>query len=168
MDHSEHKSGPLLEWEPLGQVDDRIVFDDLSAAKHIAAAAGCGYVPSQDRCIARIRDGRILGGVVYQNYTRASIEMHVAGLAPSWLSRSLLFVAFGYPFLQLGCLKVIGRVAAHNKRALEFDLKLGFNEEARIRDVYPEGDLLILTMRRDECRWLNLTLKNFEVSNGEE
>jgi RimJ/RimL family protein N-acetyltransferase len=94
--------------------------------------------------------------------------MHVASFNKRWLSKSLLFVVFGYPFLQLGCLKVIGRVAAHNNQALEFDLKLGFKEEARIRDVYPEGDLLILTMRRDQCRWLNLTPTLPGAVNGEE
>lgn len=150
------------------QPDDRIVFDDLACAKQIAAAACCVYSPEHDHCIARVKDGRLLGGVIYQGYTGASIEMHVAGFWPQWLNKSMLFVVFGYPFYQLGCLKVIGRVNENNKRALEFDLKLGFNEEARIRDVYPEGDLLILSMRRDECRWLNLTPKHLGVSNGEE
>ena len=69
-------------------------------------------------------------------------------------SRDILWAVFAYPFIQLQCKKVIGRVSENNSRALEFDLKLGFKEEARIRDVYPEGDLFILTMRRDDCRWL--------------
>lgn len=138
-------------------MDDRIVFDDLNAATQIAYATHCVYSPSHDHCIARVKDGRVMGGTIYQGYTGRSIEMHVASFDGRWLSKSLLFVAFGYPFLQLGCSKVIGRVNENNKRALEFDLKVGFIEEARIRDVYPEGDLLILTMRRDQCRWLNLT-----------
>lgn len=147
---------------------DQILFDDLDCAKRIAAAAPCVYSPEHDHCIARVKDGQLLGGTIFQGYTGASIEMHVAGFDPHWISKSLIFVTFGYPFLQLGCLKVIGRVAENNKQALEFDLKLGFIEEARIRDVYPEGDLLILTMRRDQCRWLNLTSRRRGLVNGEE
>lgn len=134
----------------------QIVVDDLMCANQIAAAVSCVYAPTHDHCIARVKDGRLLGGVIYQGYTGASVEIHVAGFDPHWLSRDILWAAFGYAFIQLGCLKVIGRVQATNERALEFDLKLGFKEEARISDVYPDGDLLILTMRREDCRWLNL------------
>lgn len=141
----------------MGKSDDRIVFDDLECANQIAAAAPCIYAPEHDHCIARVKGGRLLGGVIYQGYTGASIELHVAGFDPHWINRNILWTVFAYPFLQLGCKKIIGRVAESNSRALEFDFKLGFKEEARIREVYPEGDLFILTMRRDECRWLKVS-----------
>lgn len=152
----------------MAETDDRIVFDDVDAAKKIARAAPCVYSPRHDRCIARMKGERLLGGVIYQGYTGASIEMHVAGFDPVWLSRDLLWAVFAYPFIQLGCLKVIGRVKQSNSKALEFDLKLGFKEEARVRDVYPDGDLFILTMRREDCRWLKLSPRSrfWEQPNG--
>lgn len=151
------------------ETDDHIVLNDLIAAQRIAAAAPCVYSPVHDHCIARFKGDRLLGGVIYQGYTGASIELHVAGFDPLWINRDLLWAVFAYPFIQLNCKKIIGRVAETNRRALEFDLKLGFKEEGRIREVFPEGDLFILTMRRDECRWLNLSPRSrfWEQPNGE-
>lgn len=148
--------------------DDCIVFDDFHCATQIAEAAPCVYSPEHDHCVARIKGGRLLGGVIFQGYTGASIEMHVAGFDPFWLSRDMLWAVFAYPFIQLRCLKVIGRVKQTNSKALEFDLKLGFKEEARISDVYPDGDLFILTMRREDCRWLKLSPRSrfWEQPNG--
>lgn len=139
-------------------MSDRIVLDDFYAAMQVAAAAPCDYNEGKDHCVARVKDGKLLGGVIFQGYTGASVELHVAGFHPRWLTRDFLWVAFAYPFIQLNCKKIIGRVVESNRRALEFDLKLGFTEEARVKDVYPDsGDLIILTMRREQCRWLNLS-----------
>jgi len=152
----------------VGENHDHIIVGSHSAAKQIAAAAPCVYSPEHDICIARFKGDRLLGGVIYQGYTGASIEMHVAGFDPHWLSRNMLWAVFSYPFIQLGCLKVIGRVNVSDSRALEFDLKLGFIVEARISDVYPDGDLFILTVRRDDCHWLRLAPRGrfWEQPNG--
>jgi RimJ/RimL family protein N-acetyltransferase len=45
-------------------------------------------------------------------------------------------------------------VPSGNKRALHFDKRMGFKEVARIKDAHPDGELIILSMRRDECRFL--------------
>lgn len=147
---------------------DQILLDNLEHAQQIGAATHVHYVPGADHCLSRAKDGRLLGGVIFQGYTGASIELHTAGFDPHWMCRDLIWATFAYPFLQLGCLKVIGRVAETNRRALELDLKLGFIEEARIRDAYPDGDLIILTMRRDACRWLKIAPRSrfWEQPNG--
>ena len=68
----------------------------------------------------------------------------------------MLWITFDYPFNQLGVKKLIGQVPSSNLKALEFDKKLGFKEEARISDVFPDGDLIVLSMRREDCRWLKI------------
>lgn len=152
----------------MAEADDHIVIDDVQAAQQIAEAVHIGYDPARMHCVARMRGDRLLGGVIFEGYTGSSIELHVAGFDPRWITRDILWAIFAFPFLQLNCKKVIGRVAETNRRALELDLKLGFIEEARIRDAYPEGDLIILTMRRDECRWLNIVPRSrfWEHPNG--
>lgn len=60
-------------------------------------------------------------------------------------------------------------VPATNYTALEFDLKLGFIEETIIRDVYREGDMIVLSMYKDDCRWLKLkpqTIAETEYDDG--
>jgi RimJ/RimL family protein N-acetyltransferase len=109
-----------------------------------------------DQCISRTRDGELIGGGIYTNYTGRSICMHIAGFVSDWLNKDLLWVAFHYPFVQLKCQKIIAMVPATNYHALEFDKKLGFKEEAIIRDVYREGDMIVLSMYKDDCRFLKI------------
>lgn len=122
----------------------------------IADRAECRFDQTTDHVISRSRDGELLGGVIFRGFTGASIAMHVAGFAPRWINNNMLWIAFDYPFNQLKVSKVVGEIHSRNRRALDFDLKLGFKEEARIADIYPDGDLLIVSMRRDQCRWLKL------------
>lgn len=133
-----------------------IRFNDPHDAYAIATASGATHNSSVDQCIARVDGDRVLCGALYQRYTGASIGMHVAVFDPTSVNRDILWVCFHYPFVQLGCNKVFGEVPASNSKALEFDLKLGFIEEARIKDVFPDGDLIVISMKREDCRWLRL------------
>ena len=99
------------------------------------------------------KDGQIVVGVVFDHYNRASIAMHVA-VEPGYIDRDFIRFVFGYAFGQLRAKKVIGFVDSSNVKALEFDRKLGFVQEAVIKDASPGGDLIFLTMTADQCRWL--------------
>jgi RimJ/RimL family protein N-acetyltransferase len=72
------------------------------------------------------------------------------------MTKELLWYTFYYPFIECGCKRVTGLVAETNTAAREFDERLGFHLEARLKDAAPEGDLLVYAMFRDECRWLGL------------
>ena len=111
--------------------------------------------------------GQLIAGVAFDNYNVASLQIHVAALpGKNWISKELLHRVFSYPFRQLGVNKLVGLVGSTNADALRFDLALGFRIEATLKDAYPDGDLLILTMTRDQCRWLNITDK--DRSHGKE
>lgn len=104
------------------------------------------------------RDGRNLcAGVMYDLYNGASICMHVAGEG-NWLTREFLRAAFEYPFETAKVRKVIGLVDASNTKARKFDEHLGFKLEATVKDAAPKGDLLIYSMTREQCRYLNRTV----------
>lgn len=134
-----------------------IVFGNESHGHAIAQKAGATYNPAADMCIANVGpDGGLLGGVIYSGYTGSSIGIHMASFDPRWATVDMVWVAFHYPFVQLGCKKVFGQVPASNSKALELDLRLGFKEVARIEDVFPDGDLVVLAMDREDCRWLRL------------
>lgn len=135
-----------------------IVFGDHAHALRIANAAGTLYNPVADQCIARTdADGELLGGVLFQAYTGASIAIHMAGFTPTWANRDILWAAFHYPFEQLKVRQVMGQVPETNAAALEINLKLGFKEVARIAGVYEDGAAVIFAIQKDECRWLKLT-----------
>ena len=81
----------------------------------------------------------------------------------------MLWVSFNYTFIQLGCKVLFGQVPETNSKALEFDLKIGFKEITRIDDVFPDGGLILLAMRREECRWLKLKPRSLkEPVNGQQ
>lgn len=134
--------------------NDIVEFNNIAHGHAIAEASGTYYNPLCDIVISRSVGGVLLGGSVYENYTGRSIAMHTAGFVPKWISRDLLWVSFHYPFIQLDCEYIFGQVPAHNLKALAFDLKLGFKEIVRIEGVFPEGDVIVMRMHRDECRYL--------------
>lgn len=117
------------------------------------------FNPVADVVIARVEDEKLLGGVILRDWNGASILMHVAGFDPHWLTRDFLWICFHYPFVQLGCKKVLALVSSGNLHAIDFDKRIGFKEECRIKDADPGGDLVVLSMRREECRWLNIKPK---------
>lgn len=99
--------------------------------------------------------GNIVGGAVFNNYTRRDIHIHVAGISPRWLTRRFLGECFRYVFLGLGCRRCTGLVAASNSRAQRFDEGLGFVYEGTLRGYLADDeDCLIYGMLREECRWL--------------
>lgn len=135
-----------------------IVSGDPAHGRAIALAAGTNFNVGVDTVLARVDGERLLGGVVYQTYTgpNGSIAMHMAGFTPHWASKDMLWIAFDYPFNQLKCKKIFGTLPSNSIRTLQIDLKLGFREEIRVADVFPDADLIVLSMTRERCRWLDI------------
>lgn len=99
----------------------------------------------------------VKGVIVYEGFTASNCNMHVASdLSGHWITRELLFTAFAYPFIQCGLRRVTGLVPSKNTRALDFDLKLGFTPEGKMRHFLPDGDdMIILGMLREDCPFIS-------------
>jgi RimJ/RimL family protein N-acetyltransferase len=90
----------------------------------------------------------------------ASIMLHIAtDGSRKWMNREYLWFVFYFPFIQLGVTKIIAPVESSNKICADFVEHIGFILEATLKDCAPKGDLLIYTMARDQCKWLNLEEK---------
>jgi RimJ/RimL family protein N-acetyltransferase len=109
------------------------------------------------RCIGRVSsDGRTLMAVIgFDGYNGASVQMHVAGEG-NWVNREILRAVFDYPFNQMKCNVVLGLVPSGNKAAIRFNEHLGFKLENELHGAHPDGSLLLMTMRRGECRWMGV------------
>lgn len=113
-----------------------------------------GLARSEDfRAIGRVKDGKLVAVCAFTGYNGASLQMHMA-IDGGMLSRHHLKESFRYAFEICDCKVVFGMVPAGNTRALEIDLRLGFEEVANIAGAHPDGSLHILMMRRENCRWL--------------
>lgn len=131
-----------------------ITLNNLTHAREIAKAAGCFFNPECDHCISNAKGDRLLGGVIFTGFTGASIGIHAGSFDPRWLDRNMLWIAFSYPFDQLGVDKLFGQIPSDNRKALDFNRKLGFIDEVRVPGVFPGADLIVMSMTRAQCRWL--------------
>lgn len=126
--------------------------EDERVGSWVCERTGGTYV--EGATVGLEKNGQLVAGVLYDHFNKASISMHVAAEGKHWLNREYLWFCFFYPFEQLKVRKVIGVVPSVNKKALKFDKHLGFVEEGRLKDAHPEGDLVLLTMTKDQCRHL--------------
>jgi hypothetical protein len=120
-----------------------------------------GLTPTPDlRCIGTVTsEGEIAGIVGYDGYNGASVMMHVAGFG-NWINRDILKAAFDYPFIKLDCKVVLGLVPSGNTEALKLNKHLGFKVITEIEGAHPDGSLILMAMRREECRWLKMLPAN--------
>ena len=114
-----------------------------------------GYMPTPHlRVIGNVtKEGKILGVVGFDGWNGASCQMHVAGEG-NWISRELIRATFDYAFNVAGLKVVLGLVPSGNTKALRFNKHVGFIEIAKIDGGHPDGALVILELRRENCRYL--------------
>ena len=130
-----------------------LCFDKDLIGQWVARRVNGVFTPENSSCIGLLdKEGNIVAGVWYEMYTKTSIMTHIA--IDGKMSKEFLAVIFDYPFVQLGVDKLIGPTSSSNEDAIRFNHKLGFVEEARIKDAYPDGDMVLLTMTKDKCRFL--------------
>lgn len=129
---------------------------DEDAARLIIGQAGLGGLPPLGRIMAfRDRDG-IRGGFLFERYTGegGSIHVHWAGRDRHWLKKYMLILGFTYMFEQLGCRVVYGDVRAKATGVIDIDYRLGFRAVHRFKGYYPDDDLIVFQMHKNQCKWL--------------
>lgn len=130
---------------------------DDAVGHWIMARTDGAWAPGQGRAIGLEENGRLIAGVAFDSFNGASCCIHVAAVpGKRWMNREFLWVTFAYPFLQLNVKKLLGPVGSLNVEARAFDEHVGFVLEAALKDAHPDGDLLVYSMTRDQCRWLNI------------
>ena len=110
------------------------------------------YFREGSEAIGLRRDGKIVAGVIYESFNKASIVCHIA--IEGRINAEYLAAIFDYPFNVCGVNKIIVTVAGSNNRSLGLVKNMGFEEAAKIGSAHPTGDLVILTIPRDRCRFL--------------
>jgi RimJ/RimL family protein N-acetyltransferase len=101
------------------------------------------------------KGGRLVAGVVYNDYNGANICMHVASDGSKrWMTREYLHACFDYPFNVAGVRRITGLVGEGNTEARRFDEHLGFKLETMLWGAHPTGNLMVYVMWREYCRFL--------------
>jgi RimJ/RimL family protein N-acetyltransferase len=102
--------------------------------------------------IGLLRDGKTVAGVVYENYNGRSVVCHIC--VKGRMTPAYVAAIFDYAFNVCDVHKVICPVSSGNVRAQRVVRKMGFTEEARLEDADTDGDIVLLTMTRSACRFL--------------
>jgi RimJ/RimL family protein N-acetyltransferase len=110
--------------------------------------------PQNTACIGQEKDGELIAVVGYNCFLPNSCQIHVASTDVRWLSKNLLFAIFDYPFNKLKVKVIIAPICKDNVKSLNLCRKLGFEQVADIPYGHPNGDLIIVTMKRNQCKWL--------------
>jgi RimJ/RimL family protein N-acetyltransferase len=120
----------------------------------VAAQTNGDYAESTSQAIGLIRDGKIVAGVIYENWNKQSIVCHLA--IKGIVSKQFMKAACNYAFKQCGVHKIIGPVNSDNQKCIDAVAKIGFIEEARIKDAAPNADIILFSLTADRCRYLGV------------
>jgi hypothetical protein len=122
--------------------------------QYLHERAGVAITPTFKAIEAVDEKGIVHGMFGYDGWTRNAVVMHVALDSPAAL-RTLLYPAFGYPFLQLGLGIALCAIRGDNVRSIRLTEHVGFKRVYTVRDCFGGGvDQMIYEMRREDCRWL--------------
>ena len=97
------------------------------------------------------KDGQLVAGTVYENWNGRSVVCHIA-----WERVTPTYVAavYDYAYNVCGVDKIIGPISSNHTRALRLVRKMGFSEEARLKNAAPDGDIVLMTLTPERCRFL--------------
>ena len=110
------------------------------------------YSPENSAAIGLVKDDKIVAGVIYENWNRRSVVTHIA--IEGRLTRSFLYAIFHYPFVTCGVNKIISAVNDTNTKSVLMVTNMGFIAEGRLKDCSPDGDIILYTMQKSDCRFL--------------
>jgi RimJ/RimL family protein N-acetyltransferase len=134
----------------------------IMARANLVVTPGFGVVEAIEDLRGAEGPARILGQVAFDGWMPGSVVIHVAIDEPIAVRR-LAPLCFGMVFNVFRRGVIIAPIMSTNARSLKFAKNLGFREAFRGRDWYAAGvDMVILEMRRPDCRWV--TKKEKEVS----
>ena len=112
------------------------------------------YFAEGSQAIGLERDSQIIAGVIYENWNKASIVCHIA--IEGRMTKTYLKAIFNYPFNVCNCKKIIVPVVSNHAKSIKLVHKMGFTEEARLKDASLDGDIIFLTLARENCRFLGV------------
>lgn len=128
------------------------ITNDHSAGYWAAHVLGCGYFEGGSRSLGLKRNGQYVAAVIYECWNGKSVVCHIA--ADGRMTPAYIAAIFDYPFNVCCVSKIICPVSSDNSQCLKFVRSLGFTEEARLKDVTPDGDSVLFTMTREACRFI--------------
>lgn len=94
------------------------------------------------------RDGRLIGGFVFNTFKQESVSMSIAGSGV--FRRNVWAAVINYVFNQLGCVRLEIQTKRSNKIVKKLAPKLGFHFEGTARRYYGNEDGFVYSLTKDD------------------
>lgn len=127
------------------------------------------WIPGRGNAIGlQDESGKLVAGWTYSDWNGPNVVVDVVAEGAGWCKSEFLYIAFDYPFTQLGCKRITSPVAASNTHCVKFVEWLGATREFTMKDACKTGDVHIYRMFKEECRWLKKpeTMPRIKKYNG--
>ena len=132
----------------------QIVTENQSYLREWLSEVGKYDYSQNTACIGQEKDGKLIAVVGYNSFLPNSCQMHIASTDVLWPTKDFLFAVFDYPFNKLKVKVIIAPICKGNVKPLNMCRKLGFEQVADIPYGHPDGDLIVVAMKRNQCKWL--------------
>lgn len=119
----------------------------------VCARGGGTWTKGRGTAIGKLKEGRLIAGVLYEDWNGANIVEHIAAEG-DWACRRFLNVMFDYPFNQLGVKRITAPVASDNQKCINLVTKMGFTLECTLAQATPTADVHIFRMFKEECKYI--------------
>jgi len=114
---------------------------------------GGTYLVGRGVYIGLERNGLICAVAGFEDYNTASIMGHLA-VDGNRMDLKWIKFCFKYVFDIAKVNKLIGMVSSDNTRAYNMNLKFGYIKEAVIKDACRNGDMILMTMTKEQCKYI--------------
>lgn len=137
----------------------KVVTDNQEYLKLWLSESLGGDLPDNTQCIGQEIDGEVKAVAGYAAFKGKSCNFSLASNGSNWMNKDFLWAMFDYPFNKLNLKVIIATIAGNNDKSLKLSRHLGFKEIASIADAHQDGDLVIMIMKRENCKWLHINAK---------
>jgi RimJ/RimL family protein N-acetyltransferase len=103
--------------------------------------------------IGEIKDGKLIAGIAFESQNKQAMWGHQRIDSPP--SKQFWMTAADFIYNQAGCKRFSAVVDVNNEKAIALNKHIGFVIEATLKDAGDTGDVHIMTLWREHCRFLN-------------
>lgn len=130
-----------------------LTFDVSIIGPWVSERTGGSWCAGRGQGIGKLVDGKLVAGVLYEDYNRANVVCHIAGEG-NWADRRFLGVIFDYPFNQLKVKRITVPIVGTNDKSIKLVEHMGFKLESRLEQATLDSDILLFRLFKDECKYL--------------
>jgi len=129
-----------------------MIYSHPDIAKWVMSGIDGGRYVEGMQGIGDIKDDELIAGVAFETQNKNCMWGHQYITKPP--SRQFWITVADYIFNQCGCKKFSAIVEVQNEKAIRLNEHIGFVVEATLKDTGENGDVHIMTLWRDNCRFL--------------